>query len=103
MTRAVVAATLLLVSLAIIDWINPIKAGLTGTYYANAAWTDPPAMSIRDPQPSNDRIKDAWRGTPPRAFSVTWAGSFLVIHDGPYAIATISDDGSSVYVMGRSR
>ena len=32
---------------------------------------------------------------------MTWAGSFLVMHDGPYALATISDDGSSVYVDGQ--
>ena len=101
MTRAIVAATLLVAVLAVADWINPVKAGLTGTYYANATWTDPPAAALRDPQPSNDRLKDAWQGRPPREFSVTWAGSFLAMHDGPYAIATISDDGSSVYVDGQ--
>jgi hypothetical protein len=101
MTRAVIAATLLVAVLAVADWINPVKAGLTGTYYANATWTDPPAVAVRDPQPSNDRLTEAWQGRAPREFTVTWAGSFLAMHDGPYGFGTISDDGSVVYVDGQ--
>ena len=55
-----------------------------------------------DPQPSNDRLLSGLvRGAPPHAFSAAWAGSLLAMHDGTYALATISDDGSSVYVDGQ--
>jgi len=101
MMKAVAVTTLLVALLAAGDRLDPIREGLTGTYYANANWSDPPAVSTRDPQPSTERLTDAWRGAPPRDFSVTWAGSFLVMRDGPYTLATISDDGSSVYVDGQ--
>lgn len=102
MTKAVVLATLMLVLLAAGDRLDPIREGLNGTYYANAAWTEPPARSTVDPQPSNASLLNAWRGSPPPVFSATWAGSLLVMRNGPYAIATLSDDGSAVYVDGQA-
>ena len=101
MKRAVAFTTLLAALLAVADWLDPVREGLNGTYYANASWSDPPAASTVDSQPSNDRLLDAWRGAPPPTFSTTWSGSLLAMHDGPYALATISDDGSSVYVDGQ--
>ena len=101
MTRAVALTTLLAALLAIAAWLDPVREGLTGTYYANAAWLDPPALSALDPQPSNARLAEAWRGAPPPQFSVTWTGWLLAVRDGPYALATISDDGSSVFVDGQ--
>lgn len=101
MKRAVAFSTLLVALLAIAVWLDPVREGLTGTYYANATWSDPPAVSARDPQPSNAALAEAWRGALPPQFSVVWAGSFLAMRDGPYVLATISDDGSSVYVDGQ--
>jgi hypothetical protein len=101
MKRAVAATTLLVALLAAGDRLDPVREGLNATYYANAGWTDPPALSTRDPQPTNERLVDAWHGAPPQAFSAVWAGSLLVMRDGPYALATISDDGSWVYVDGQ--
>ena len=101
--RAVAAATLLVALLVAGDRLDPVGAGLNGTYYANASWSDPPAASTLDPQPSDDRVRDAWHDAPPREFSATWAGSFLAMHDGPYALATMSDAGSWVYVDGHPR
>ena len=101
MKTAVACATLLVALLASASWLEPVREGLNATYYSNASWSDPPAAAALDPQPSNGRLRDAWHGEPPAEFSATWSGSFLVIHDGPYALATISDDGSSVYVDGR--
>jgi PA14 domain-containing protein/dolichyl-phosphate-mannose-protein mannosyltransferase len=101
MKKAVVFTTLLMTILAVADWLNPVRAGLNATYYANANWSGAPVVSTIDPQPSDDRLLDAWRGAPPPQFSTTWAGSFLTMHDGPYALATISDDDSSVYVDGQ--
>ena len=101
MKRAVAFTTLLAALVAVADWLDPVREGLNGTYYGNASWSGPPAASTIDREPSNDRLLDAWRGAPPPQFSTTWAGSFLAMHDGPYALATISDDGSSVYVDGQ--
>jgi hypothetical protein len=101
MKRIVAAATVVLVLLSVANWLDPVREGLNGTHYANATFTDPPAASSVDPQPSNDRLASAWNGRLPAQFSTTWAGSILAMHDGPYALATISDDGSWVYVDGQ--
>jgi hypothetical protein len=101
MKKAVALATLLFALLAVASWLDPVREGLNGTYYANASWSDPPAVSTLDPQPSNQRLRDAWHGAPPAEFSATWSGSLLAMHDGPYTLATISDDGSSLYVDGQ--
>ena len=101
MKKAVAFTTLLVALLAVGDRLDPVRAGLNGTYYANASWSGPPASSTRDPQPSTGRLIDAWHGAPPTQFSTTWVGSFLVMRDGPYTLATMSDDGSSVYVDGQ--
>jgi hypothetical protein len=99
--KAVVACTTLVVALlGAADWINPVREGLNATYFANANWSDPAILSTVDPQPTNERLLNAFHGAPPHAFSTTWAGSFLAMHDGPYALATISDDDSAVYVDG---
>src|SRR6478672_4672581 len=102
MKKAVALTTCVVAVLAIAVRLNPVREGLNETYYANARWSEPAAVSTRDPQPSNERLLHAWRGAPPPDFSATWAGSFLVMHDGPYAFATISDDGSWVYVDGQA-
>ena len=101
MKKAVAVTTLLVALFAIGDRLDPVRTGLNGTYYANPSWSDPPSSSGRDPQPSNERLREAWHGAPPPQFSVTWAGSFLVMRGGPYTLATISDDASSVYVDGQ--
>lgn len=101
MKKAVAFITLVVALLALAAWLDPVREGLNGAYFANAAWTDPPAVSTRDPQPSNERLLEAWHGSPPLQFSVTWAGSLLVMRDGTYALATISDDSSAVFVDGQ--
>ena len=101
MRRIVAAATVVLVLLSVANWLDPVREGLNGTHYANTTFSGPPAASTVDPQPSNDRLASAWNGRPPAQFSTTWAGSILAMHDGPYALATISDDGSWVYVDGQ--
>ena len=101
MKRAIAFATLLVALLAIAARLDPVREGLNGTHYANPSWSGPSTASTRDPQPSNARLVEAWHGAPPPQFSATWAGSFLAMRDGPYVFATISDDGSSVYVDGQ--
>jgi len=102
MKTLVACTTLVVALLACADWLNPVREGLNATYFTNATWSDPPALSTVDPVPSNDRLLDAFHGSPPHAFSTTWAGSFLAMHDGVYALATISDDDSAVFVDGQA-
>ena len=101
MKRAVAITTLLLAVLAAADWLDPVGEGLIGTHYANASRSGPSSAVTRDPQPSNASLRRAWHDAPPPQFSATWAGSLLVMRDGPYAIATLSDDGSAVIVDGQ--
>src|SRR4051812_43565239 len=101
MRKVVVCSTLLLAFLAGLDWLDPVGEGLNATYYANASWSNPPAASVLDRHPSNQSISTAFHGAPPSVFSAIWAGSILAMNDGPYALATISDDGSAVYVDGQ--
>src|SRR6476660_530111 len=101
MTRAVAFATVILALLALGDRLDPVREGLAGTYYANSAWTDPPSLTTRDSELSNQQLDAAWHGSPPPQFSVAWTGWLLAMREGPYALATISDDGSSVFVDGQ--
>ncbi len=100
MKRGVAAATVLMALLGVADRLDPVRAGLNGVYFPNLTWSDPPAISALDPQPSTARLADAWHGAPPRQFSATWTGWFIVLSEGSYTFATISNAGSWVYVDG---
>jgi hypothetical protein len=101
--RAVVlgSATLILLLLSAAYARDPLGEGLTATYFADAGWSSTPVRSTIDPQPSADHMIGAWRGSAPDTFSTTWTGSFIVLRGGSYTFATVSDDGSAVYVDGR--
>jgi hypothetical protein len=101
MKKAVVITTMLVAVLAAADQINPVRAGLNASYFANTTWSGPAAVTTRDPQLSNERLRAAWHGTVPERFSATWLGWLLVMHDGQYGLATISDDDSAVFVDGQ--
>ena len=101
MRRLVAGITVLLALLAAAARVDPIHDGLNGSYFANAGWSGPPAVSTRDPQLSSERLAEAWRGAPPERFTVSWTGWVLVLRDGPYTLATISDGSSWVDVDGQ--
>jgi hypothetical protein len=94
-------ATLLFLTLALARTFDSLPEGLTATHFAGADWSATPHARTLDPQPSTDSIVSAWHGHPPETLSVTWIGSFTTIRRGPYTFATISDDGSWLYVDGR--
>jgi hypothetical protein len=100
MKRAVAVATVLVGLLGLADRLDPVRAGLSGVYFPNLTWSDPPSVSALDPQPSTARLADAWHGAPPRQFSAAWTGWFIVVNEGSYTFATISHAGSWVYVDG---
>jgi len=98
--RVVLALTVLLLAA---NRLDPLAAGLAGTYFTSAR-DEPdrqaPVASGDADVPSTAAIERAWPGTPPAVFSAVWSGSLFVAHAGTYRLATTSDDGSWVYVDG---
>ena len=94
MKKVVACTTLVVALLAIADWIDPVREGLNAHLLRQRDLVG----SAGRPPSIRSRPTIVWSppGTGGRRaqFSTTWAGSFLAMHDGPYALATISDDGS---------
>ena len=97
----VVASTLLTSILGVTNQLDPLEQGLKGEYFSDLSGASPAVASTLDSQPSTDRLVNAWHGSPPEVFSTTWTGSIVVLREGTYTLATVSDDGSSVFVDGR--
>ena len=97
--RAVLAAlSVLVVLLAVVKRVDPVREGLNATYFTDTAWSSTPAVSRVDARPSSSLFADAWSGRVPNAFSATWSGKLVVLRGGPYTFASESDDGSWVQV-----
>ena len=101
LTRAVVASTLLTAILGVTNRLDPLAQGLKAEYFSDISGTSPAIASTIDSQPSTGHLVDAWHGSPPEVFSATWTGSIVALREGMYTLATVSDDGSSVFVDGR--
>src|SRR5258708_5578938 len=104
----VAAATLLVLTLGVARALDPLAEGLAATYFTDTNWSSPIAASSTSSRPATAAIIADWRGRVPDAFSATWGGSLLVLREGTYTFATISDGESSVYldkalVVGGSR
>src|SRR5579872_174067 len=102
-TRAAVAAavlTAILLLLAAIQAVDPLREGLRATYFSDTAWSSTPAAAIVQPRPSTAAIDRAWQSRPPGSFSATWTGSLCVLIPGAYTFSTRSDDGSWLYIDG---
>jgi hypothetical protein len=99
--RVVVIATLVTAVIGIVKRLDPLQQGLRAEYFPNPAWASPHAVSRLEPRPSSDGFVGAWGGSPPGEFSVAWTGAVIAPRAGTYTFATISDDGSSVFVDGR--
>src|SRR6185295_8150263 len=92
------AASLLVAALALAFVLDPLREGLNATVYADDNWSSSIARSLVDARISTEGLIGAWRGRPPSAFSATWSGAFVALAEDTYTFATMSDDGSSVYV-----
>jgi hypothetical protein len=99
--RVVVIATLVTAVIGMVKRLDPLQQGLRAEYFPNAAWASPHVVSRVERRPSSDSFVGAWRGSPPDAFSVAWTGAVIAPQPGTYTFATVSDDGSSVYVDRR--
>jgi hypothetical protein len=97
----VLITTALVVVLGVAHRLDSIGEGLNATYYATADWSGTPAVTTLDPRPSTSRLIKAWRGEPPGIFSTIWAGTILIPRGGTYTLATLSDDGSRVFIDGK--
>jgi PA14 domain/Dolichyl-phosphate-mannose-protein mannosyltransferase len=95
-----VAAALLAAMVMFAVRLDPLPQGLTAEYFSNPIWAPPTAFSALE-NPSTKHLVDAWSGSPPAAFSTTWAGAVIALREGTYTFATVSDDGSSVFVDGQ--
>jgi hypothetical protein len=96
-----IGVTLLVILLSAARRVDSLPQGLRAEYFANRTWSPPSVVSTLDPQPSTERMSEAWRGSPPDVFSATWTGALLAFREGIYTFATISDDASSVLIDGR--
>jgi hypothetical protein len=97
----VVASTLLTSILGVTTQLAPLAQGLKAEYFSDESGASPAVASTLDSQPSTGHLVDAWQGSPPEVFSATWTGSIVALREGTYTLATVSDDGSSVFVDGR--
>ena len=90
-TLAVVAA----------DRLLEVRHGLHAVYFAGTEWqgTRTSAADV-DARPSTDVLKRRRPDFAEHPFSVEWRGFIVVLRGGPYTFATVSDDGSWLYVRG---
>jgi hypothetical protein len=97
----VVFSTLLTAILGVTNQLDPLAQGLKADYFSDINGASPAVVSTLDSEPSTGHLVQAWQGSPPEVFSATWTGSIVALREGTYTLATISDDGSSVFVDGR--
>jgi hypothetical protein len=97
----VVASTLLTSILGVTNQLDPLAQGLKAEYFSDVSGASPAGVSTLDSDPSTGHLVEAWQGSPPDVFSTTWTGSIVALREGTYTFATVSDDGSSVFVDGR--
>jgi DNA-binding beta-propeller fold protein YncE/4-amino-4-deoxy-L-arabinose transferase-like glycosyltransferase len=74
----------------------PINHGLLGRYYANSEWVGQPSFQQVDPY-----LRFRWERNVdplPSPFSVEWEGYLDVDQSGSYTFATLSSNGSWLYV-----
>jgi len=96
------AATLVLALAATLRLVDPLREGLTATYFSDPNWSSTVVRTAIDRRVSTDGIVAVWRNHVPEAFSATWNGSFVALAAARYTFGTISDDGSVVVVDGRT-
>ena len=76
-----------------------VSRGLLATYFYGPHWADTPRL-VAIEAPGGDWLANVGTRFDQRAFSATWGGWLAVDQAGPYEFATVSDDGSWLYVDG---
>jgi hypothetical protein len=72
--------------------------GLKGYYYANPSWRGEPAFVKRDSGVFTSLLRKRGKALDVNTFSVEWKGYLAIEKSGKYTFATVSDDGSSLYI-----
>src|SRR5579864_9145625 len=84
------------------DRLFKVRRGLNAVYFAGTEWQigETTAVGV-DALPSTDVLKRRRPDFAEHPFSVEWRGFIVVLRGGAYTFATVSDDGSSLYVGGK--
>lgn len=95
--RLLLILVVLFLIMGAITLTNPLQRGLTGYYYDNEEWAGSPMIADRDYYFNLDRIN---RILPviTTNFSIKWTGVIFIPETGSYGFATVSKDGSELYI-----
>lgn len=80
-------------------WILPLR-GLVGEFFKNVHWAGEPSWSVRDGRFDLEAVRHQRPDFPQREFTARWSGWIRIDREGEYGFATISDDGSSLFIDG---
>lgn len=99
--RAALASTGLFLLLSLATSLGPLKLGLAGQYFFAGTANAVPVRTTVDAPPFTAAITRVWPPPVPQAFTATWTGALLITDPGDYTFATVSDDGSHLFIDGR--
>ncbi len=89
--------SILVLMIGLSTLINPLKHGLTVSYYNNSEWSGSPIMTMGEHSIGLDGIK--WRfPSVTRHYSIDWKGFIFIPISGTYHFTTVSDDGSALHI-----
>jgi hypothetical protein len=75
-----------------------IESGLRARYFGSATWSPPVVAEGIDPRPSTASVAARLERYGQKPFSVEWQGYLEASRKGRYTFATVSDDGSQVWI-----
>src|SRR5437588_12880936 len=82
-------------------WVWP-QRGMTARFYSNRDWRNEPALVRVERQINLDFLTAESASLPQQDFSIEWSGWLRIDRDGQYAFSTLSDDGSTIEIDGRT-
>jgi hypothetical protein len=97
---AVVITTGLTILLGTASWLVGVREGLDAQYLPALDVSGTPARAAIDTRFSTAGLMNVWQSEPPPTFTAHWRGGLLVLVEGTYTFASISDDGSTIDVDG---
>ena len=87
-----------LAALVVVAAPRVLLHGLTASFYYGGDWDGSPRLVFVDSPGSGDWVARHLDRYARRSFSATWQGWLLVTRDDTFTFATVSDDGSWLYV-----
>lgn len=77
--------------------VNPLQRGLTARYYDNPDWKGTPLLKVRERAFTRLRLQSDFPQITEN-YGVQWTGAISLPAAGTYEFATISDDGSELWI-----